>query len=81
MHAGDTIDGSSTRRWPCRLALMSDVYKYVAYGGLQRPAGRTLEGLMRSLFDSGFIAPRDELAACCRQSRSDLILKFGQSSC
>jgi hypothetical protein len=34
MHAGDTIDGSSTRRWPCRLALMCiSTWRTAGYSG------------------------------------------------
>jgi hypothetical protein len=36
MHAGDTIDGSSTRRWPCRLALMCiSTWRMAGYNGQQ----------------------------------------------
>jgi hypothetical protein len=43
MHAGDTIDRfiNTTLAVPTRTDVL--MCKYVAYGGLQRPAGRTLE--------------------------------------
>jgi hypothetical protein len=34
MHVGDTIDGSSRRRWPCRLALMCiSPWRMAGYNG------------------------------------------------